>query len=96
MARYDESKAAKNLQTAFWTLEDRWSEWAERGLELRSLTVRPPREEGLDWSMVIRANVEGKAAVGFLDADRPERLFTKLVGSIHAGTIKWLEDKYAD
>jgi hypothetical protein len=96
MVKYDEGKAAKDLQTAFWTLEDRWDEWAERGLELRSVTLRPPKGPGLDWSLVIRAVVEGHRVVCFLDAERPERLFTKLVGSVQAGTLKWLEDKYGD
>lgn len=94
-ARYDENKAAAVLQTAFWTLEDRYWEWGERGLGLKSLTVRPPKEPGLDWTMVVRADVDGEAVIAFLDAERPERLFSKLVGSIAAGSLKWREDQYA-
>jgi hypothetical protein len=95
-ARYDSSKAAEGLLTAFWLLEDRFEEWAQKGLVLKSMTVRPPKSEGLDWSMVIRADVEGTAVVTFLDADRPERLFPKMVGSIQAGTLKWKEDEYGN
>lgn len=91
---YDSSKAAEGLLTAFWTLEDDWATWAEKGLTLKSITIRPPKGEGMDWTMVIRADVEGEPVVAFLDAYRPERLVPKLVGNIHAGTLKWKEDQY--
>ena len=96
MARRTADASGEQIQKAFWELDARWDEWAERGLEIRSLTVRPPKHEGLDWTLVIRASVEGQKCVAFLDADHPERLFIKLVGNIQAGTLKWREDQYAD
>lgn len=62
---------------------------------LGSLTLRPPSVDGGDWLLVLRAQLEGGPAVGFVSGHDVAGCLLSTVSMLENGSMKWREDRYA-
>lgn len=75
-------------------LADAVERWAERGVDLRSFTVRPPKEDGGEWLVVARIRKEGEPMVGFTSGGDPAGALQTALNRMYNGSMDWRRDEY--
>jgi hypothetical protein len=63
--------------------------------KLGSLTIRPPKEEGGEFLVIIRASLEGRAFVGFTSGYDIGAALRLAIARVENGSMSWKEDQYA-
>lgn len=66
------------------------------GVSLVGLSIRPPREEGGEFLLVLRGvDQEGLPLVGFCSASSLEETFRSAVSRLRNGSMKWRADEFS-